>query len=94
MNIFLSIAISTLQSLGKPALTSAVQDWYNKNPEHSQQLLKQAYVGIDGEIEDYVKTTKTKIDDGVVDALKQICESIAEVNDFELPNVDEGKKND
>lgn len=88
MNIFLSAAISIVESAGKEEILKAIQKWYDKDPKTVTRIIESAYPVIDIEVENYVEKTKSKVDNRIVASLKEICEIVAENNDFELPNLD------
>lgn len=94
MNIFLTAALSILQSAGKQEFIKGIQKWYDKDPQAVKRVVQTVYPVIDVEAEKYAATTKTKVDDTIVRDLKEVCEAVAEANEFELSNLDEGGKLD
>lgn len=87
-NIFLTAAISILESAGTEEVLKAMQNWHDKKPGIIDRIVQESYPVIDVEIENYVKETKSKVDDRVVKDLKELCETFAENNDLELQNLD------
>lgn len=88
MNIFLTAALSILQSAGKAEFVKGIQKWYDKDPAAVKRVIETVYPVIDVEAEKYAASTKNKVDDNIVKDLKEVCETIAEENEFELPNLD------
>ncbi len=66
-----------------------LENFYAKNPTGAKAFAIGLYVGIDTFVEEFVKQSKTTIDDKGVAELKKDLEEFAVKHSFSLPNLDE-----
>jgi hypothetical protein len=93
-NLVVKWVMPLVKDRGAEALKDLLQDMHDAHPLWYNQTLVGAYPLIDVQLEDFVKTTGTKIDDELVALLKKVLEESAAANSIELPNLDKGKPND
>lgn len=93
-NIIVDWVLPLVEKRGKAAFIVLLNDWYAKHPASYTQVLMGGYPLIDVQLEDYVKTTKTTVDDDIVKDLKEAIETSALTNGLSLPNLDAGTAND
>lgn len=88
------LGLPFIEKQGKAAFVNLLQDMHDAHPTEYKQALVGLYPVIDVQLEDYVKSTPSKVDDRVVADLKAALEESAAANSITLPNLDEGKPND
>jgi hypothetical protein len=93
-NVLVDWVLPLVEKVGKAGFIKMLNNWYTTHPLSYTQVLMGGYPLIDVQLEDYVKTTKTTVDDDLVADLKSALESSAATNGITLPNLDAGKPND
>lgn len=86
--ILVNMALPGLKTYGSAEFTKFLQKMHDLNPKIYSQALTIGYPLIDIQIEDFVKTTKTEVDDELVTELKKVIEKSALDNGITLPNLD------
>lgn len=93
----LELALPMILNYGKDAAVQALQKAIDEG-EKQKEMIRLASVSlypvVDTVLEDAALRSKTKVDDKTVAQLKQIIEEIAENNEWDLPNLDEGTEHD
>lgn len=94
MNTLLKWVLPLVENAGQVALVAMLQGLCDAHKDSYVQLITGVYPLIDVQLEDYAKSTSTKVDDEVVTKLKNAMEQSALANGVTLPNLDAGGKND
>lgn len=93
----LELALPMILNYGKTSAVTALQKAIDES-ENNKEMIKLAatslYPVVDTVLEDTALKSRTKVDDKVVTELKEIIETIAFDNEWELPNLDAGTEND
>lgn len=88
-DIFFNILLPFILKQGKAELKTLLQKFHDQNPQQYTQVITGAYPLIDLQLENFVKTTGTTVDDDVVVKLKQVLEESAADNGITLQNLDQ-----
>jgi len=75
--------VPVFEEIGESKLVEVLQDFHDKNPEQYEVSIKAGHVFIQPLIE-YVKKSKSKIDDGIVDAIHDAIDTSAKMNGIDL----------
>ena len=94
MNFLIKWLLPLIETTGAVELLKLLQGLHDAHPASYKTAIVAIYPVIDVQVEDYVKTTKTTIDDEIIAKLKGVLEQSAAVNGVILPNLDAGTIND
>lgn len=83
LQMLVGIMLPAITQLGENALVDVLQDFHDKNPDLYKRCLRAGHEFIEP-LAEFVKDTKTKIDDGFVEALHNAIDLSAENNGVEL----------
>lgn len=86
--ILVAALIGPITAVGRDQLSQVLDKWYESKPEQYKAGMVGLYAIVDLQLEPITDTSKTKIDDPFVDALKGAIEDSAQRNGLVLQNLD------
>lgn len=88
MNFLIKFLLPLIETTAETELLSLLQKMHDTHPAWFAQLIIAVYPAIDVQLENYTASTKSTIDDDIVQRLKRVLETAAAANKITLPNLD------